>query len=177
MAATPSKVGAPSKMPAAKPTIIAALKNGESQAMAARKAKVSPATLTSWLNRGQAEQDRIDSIEEAALAAGREPTPAESQPLASERDYLDFLNEVTEARDEFARTLLGYVTTNVKEPQNLGHAIKVLAKFDDRFREEPKRTEVSGPGGGAVEIEMRSDAELIALLDSLNADETDDEPE
>jgi len=159
--------------PAVTARLFAAVEAGLPLGHAAAVAGVHRATLHRWMARGQDELDK--------LAEG-------GRPQASERPYRDFCDRLTRARATVAERSLGrleraarggFVTRRIERTytEDDGKVVKEVEEhreapawrvdawlleksFPGDFGRSPERVEVTGPGGGPVQV---SD-ERLALL-------------
>jgi hypothetical protein len=124
-------------------------------------AGLSRHTLYSWLRRGQAEMDRIND--------GQDPDPAEAI-------YLTILTTIEKARAEA-------VVRNVTLIQNAARdgSWQAAAWWLERTRSahfgRRLATEVSGPGGGPVALEVVTPEALDARISALLGEQDGEEEE
>lgn len=128
---------------------------------------IGKTTFYNWRKRGQAELDRI--------AAGTDDKPVD--PLDSEAVYLNFRNAVTRGRERMEHRLEASLFQAALKDGDL--ALKVLERLNrptwgkQAPNAEPVKVELSGPGGGPVEVSERARrgieaaAKIVSMQEAL----------
>lgn len=128
---------------------------------------IGKTTFYNWRKRGQAEWDRI--------ATGTDENPIE--PIESELLYLNFRNAVTRGRERMEHRLEASLFQAALRDGDL--ALKVLERLNRPTWgkapavAEPVKVELSGPGGGPVEVSekarrgIEAAAQIVSMQQAL----------
>lgn len=160
--------------------IEAYIREGAYPETAARAAGVSERSYYRWLERGEAESERREAYDsehplyaEMDLAGQAEVDPDEAETRTREDVYLAFWQSTQKAVALAEIETVSSVRSGGQDWQS--RAWVAERRWRDRWG-RTQRTEISGPGGGAVQVETTSTSELLALADELTGgyDEADE---
>ena len=130
--------------------LVAALRMGAYMDAAARHAGIGESTLYRWLDRGRAEATRVED--------GADPSDDETP-------YRELWESVEKARAEAEVRHVGIIATAAQNGTWQAAAWWLERTRPQKFGRR-LATEVSGPDGGPVEVEVSADA-LAARIEAL----------
>jgi hypothetical protein len=135
------KLGRPTALtPEVHARIVEAVETGATYELAASYGGVSYVTLNNWRNRGQAELDRVANNPRASIRKNEQP-------------FVDFFNAIKNAEGKAAMKWLQMIDDAMPENWQAA-AWKLERRYPDDYG---RRTELTGKGGGPVEVDV-SDA-------------------
>ena len=125
---------------------------------AAQASGISKATYYNWLARGKAEKDRLEKEDK-------------SNPKASEKPYVEFLDTIEKAKAEAEARMILVISKAASDPKSWTAAAWWLERVFPQKYGKITRTEISGPDGSPIKSETKqvalSEAEIIALADEI----------
>ena len=160
--AEPAKIGRPTKLTEERANrIISMIAAGSYAHVAAKANGIAESTFYDWMSRGQ-KADRDD----------------DGNLLDPDRDsvFAEFSERVKEAEATAEIRNLALIQTAAGNGTWQAAAWYLERKYADRWgRKDHIRSEVSGPGGGPIEVD--TEAALLAFLDQRAGQLEPDEPE
>lgn len=133
--------------------VCTAIRRGANDEMRARNGRISKQTYYTWLNRGAAARQLVES---------GQPVPDGEQP------FLDFLDEVEDAQADYGFTLQQVIADEAeRSPAEARRELQRLYPQD--YAPPPTRAEVSGPAGGPLKTEVEHRGQVHGSVEHVAA--------